>query len=263
MQSRDSGAAAHAESVKKMADTIILEVARFSPEHNPEITYQTFEVPLRSDWMVLDALNYIKDNLDGSLTFRWSCRMGICGSCGMMVNGVPKLTCETLIGQFAPGPVRIEPLEHFPIVKDLVIDMDVFMEKLQTVRPWIVRQDEQLPQREFLQTPAQLETFHQYSLCINCMLCYAACPVFGLDPQFVGPAAIALAERYNLDSRDQGARERTDVLSQHDGIWDCTVVGECSVVCPKGVDPSLAIQQYKLTATKEWFKTWLLPWGNK
>jgi fumarate reductase iron-sulfur subunit len=95
------------------------------------------------------------------------------------------------------------------------------------------------------------------------MLCYAACPVYGLDPSFTGPAALALAERYNLDSRDQGAPERTDVLSQHDGIWDCTVVGECSVVCPKGVDPSLAIQQYKLSATKEWFKTWLLPWGSK
>jgi fumarate reductase iron-sulfur subunit len=246
-----------------MADTIILEVARFSPERDHQITYQTFEVPLRADWMVLDALNYVKDNLDGSLTFRWSCRMGICGSCGMMVNGVAKLTCETLISQFAPGPVRIEPLEHFPIVKDLVIDMDVFMEKLQKVRPWIIRKDERLPLREFLQTPAQLETFHQYSLCINCMLCYAACPVFGLDQQFVGPAALALAERYNLDSRDQGATERTDELSQHDGIWDCTVVGECSTVCPKGVDPSLAIQQYKLTATKDWFKTWLLPWGNK
>lgn len=95
------------------------------------------------------------------------------------------------------------------------------------------------------------------------MLCYAACPVYGLDPSFTGPAALALAERYNLDSRDQGAQERTDALSQHDGIWDCTVIGECSVVCPKHVDPSLAIQQYKLTATKEWFKTWLLPWGNK
>jgi len=246
-----------------MADTIILEVARFHPERDREPSYQSFEVPLRSDWMVLDALNYIKDHLDGSLTFRWSCRMGICGSCGMMVDGVPKLTCETLLTNFAPGPVRIAPLEHFPVVKDLVIEMDDFLGKLQKVRPWIVRQDTRLPEREFIQTPDQLDVFKQYSLCINCMLCYAACPVYGLDPSFTGPAVLALAERYNLDSRDQGATERTDVLSQHDGIWDCTVVGECSVVCPKQVDPSLAIQQYKLTATKEWFKSWLLPWGNK
>jgi fumarate reductase iron-sulfur subunit len=245
-----------------MADTIILEVERFHPERDTEPSYQSFEVPLRGDWMVLDALNHIKDQLDGSLTFRWSCRMGICGSCGMMINGVPKLTCETLLMNFAPGPVRVGPLDHFPVVKDLVVEMDDFMAKLQKVRPWIVRKDHFKPEREFIQTPAQLEAFHQFSLCINCTLCYAACPVSGLDSNFIGPAAIALAHRYNLDSRDQGIEERLDIVSQHEGIWDCTVVGECSTVCPKGVDPSLAIQQYKLTATKEWFKSFLLPRGK-
>jgi fumarate reductase iron-sulfur subunit len=245
-----------------MADTIILEVERFHPERDTEPSYQSFEVPLRDDWMVLDALNHIKDQLDGSLTFRWSCRMGICGSCGMMINGVPKLTCETLLMNFAPGPVRVGPLDHFPVVKDLVVEMDDFMAKLQKVRPWIVRKDDFKPEREFIQTPAQLEAFHQFSLCINCTLCYAACPVSGLDSNFIGPAAIALAHRYNLDSRDQGHEDRLDIISQHEGIWDCTVVGECSTVCPKGVDPSLAIQQYKLTATKEWFKSFLLPRGK-
>jgi len=244
-------------------DTIILEVARFDPERDTEPSYESFEVPLRGDWMILDALNHIKDQLDGSLGYRWSCRMGICGSCGMMVNGVPKLTCETLLTNFAPGPIRIAPLDHFPVVKDLVIEMDDFMNKLQKVKPYIVRKDDYKPQREFIQTPAQLEKFHQFSLCINCMLCYAACPVYGLEPEFTGPAALTLAERYNLDSRDQGASERTDLLSQHDGIWGCTVVGECSNVCPKHVDPSLAIQEYKIDATKDWFKTWLMPWGNK
>ena len=136
-----------------MADTIILEVARFHPERDTEPSYQSFEVPLRSDWMVLDALNHIKDQLDGSLAFRWSCRMGICGSCGMMVNGVPKLTCETLLINFAPGPVRVGPLEHFPVIKDLVIEMDDFLGKLQKVRPWIVRKDDFKPEREFIQTP--------------------------------------------------------------------------------------------------------------
>ncbi|MGH7879393.1 MAG: succinate dehydrogenase/fumarate reductase iron-sulfur subunit, partial [Candidatus Binataceae bacterium] len=119
-----------------MSDTIVLEVARYDPERAAEPAYQSFEVPLRADWMVLDGLNHIKDQLDGSLTFRWSCRMGICGSCGMMVNGVPKLTCETLLMEFAPGPVRIGPLDHFPVVKDLVIEMDDFVGKLQKVRPW-------------------------------------------------------------------------------------------------------------------------------
>jgi fumarate reductase iron-sulfur subunit len=96
-------------------------------------------------------------------------------------------------------------------------------------------------------------------MCINCMLCYAACPVYGLDPEFLGPAAIALAQRYNLDSRDQGAHERLKVLSQHDGIWGCTFVGECTTVCPKDVDPAGAIQRYKLTAALNWLKPFFLP----
>ena len=246
-----------------MADTIVIEVARYSPESDAEPHFQSYEVPLRGDWMVLDALNYIKDKLDGSLTYRWSCRMGICGSCGMVVNGYERLTCETLLSRFAPGPVRVEPLRHFPISRDLVINMTDFLDKLTRVKPWIVRKDQTPPAREYLQTPEQLSTFTQYSHCINCMLCYSACPVYGIDPHFTGPAAIALAERYNLDSRDQGADDRLDILSQHDGIWDCTVVGECSEVCPKEVDPSLAIQEFKLTATKEWYKSFLMPWGGK
>ena len=106
-----------------MADTIKLEVTRFCPEHDTEQGFQTYEVPFREDWVVLDALNFIKDKVDGSLTFRWSCRMGICGSCGMMVDGVPKLTCATFLSDYAPGPVRVEPLRYFPIMRDLVIDM--------------------------------------------------------------------------------------------------------------------------------------------
>jgi fumarate reductase iron-sulfur subunit len=164
---------------------------------------------------------------------------------------------------YAPGPVRVGPLAHFPIVKDLVVDLEDFLTKLQKVKPWIVRKDDFKPEREFIQSPAQLNKFKQFSLCINCTLCYAACPVYGLDPNFLGPAAIALAHRYNLDSRDQAAEDRHDIVSQHEGIWDCTVVGECTTVCPKHVDPSLAIQQYKLTATAEWFKSFLMPRGNK
>jgi fumarate reductase iron-sulfur subunit len=138
------------------------------------------------------------------------------------------------------------------------------MVKLQSVKPWIVREDgKPLSEGEHLQTPEQLETYKQFSLCINCLLCYAACPVYGLDPQFIGPAAIALAQRYNMDSRDQGSKERLDLLSQHEGIWGCTFVGECTKVCPKNVDPAGAIQQYKITATKEWFKSFLMPWRAK
>ncbi|MGH7905202.1 MAG: succinate dehydrogenase/fumarate reductase iron-sulfur subunit [Candidatus Binataceae bacterium] len=247
-----------------MAEKITLEVARFAPEKDAEPSFQSYEVPLNRDWMVLDALNYIKDHIDGSLTFRWSCRMGICGSCGMTVNGFERLTCETLLVNYAPGPIRIAPLRHFPVIRDLVIDMSDFMEKLARVKPYIIRQPgAPEPEREFIQTPEQLDNYLQYSQCINCMLCYSACPVYGIDPHFIGPAASALAQRYNMDSRDQGEGERTDVLAQHDGIWDCTVIGECSVVCPKHVDPSLAIQEYKLGATKQWFRNLLMPWGGR
>jgi fumarate reductase iron-sulfur subunit len=247
-----------------MAEMITLEVMRYRPEQETEPTVQSYEVPFHEDWVVLDALNYIKDRLDGSLSYRWSCRMGVCGSCGMMVNGEPQLTCATFLSHYRPGPVRVEPLRYFPIMRDLVIDMTDFMGKLQSVKPWIIRGEEKpLSQGEYLQTPEELDLYKQFSMCINCMLCYAACPVYGLDPQFVGPAAIALAQRYNLDSRDQGTSQRLDMLSQHEGIWGCTFVGECSKVCPKEVDPAGAIQQYKLTATKEWFKAFLMPWSAK
>ena len=248
----------------EMAEMITLEVARYRPEREKEPTFQAYEVPFRKDWVVLDALNYIKDRLDGSLSYRWSCRMGVCGSCGMMVDGEPKLTCATFLSDYMPGPVRVEPLSYFPVVRDLVIEMTDFMVKLKSVKPWIVREEEKpTSEGEYLQTPDQLDAYKQFSMCINCMLCYAACPVYALDPQFIGPAAIALAQRYNRDSRDQGSEERLDLLSQHEGIWACTFVGECTKVCPKNVDPAGAIQQYKLTSTKEWFKSFLMPWRAK
>ena len=247
-----------------MAENITLEVTRYSPERDAAPAFQRYEVPLRKDWVVLDALNFIKDKVDGSLSFRWSCRMGICGSCGMMVNGEPKLTCATFLTSYAPGPVRVEPLRYFPVVRDLIVEMTDFMVKLKSVKPWIIRREEKsVADGEYLQTPQELETYKQFSMCINCMLCYAACPVYGLDPLFSGPAAIALAQRYNLDSRDQGSRERMEILSQHEGIWGCTFVGECTEVCPKHVDPAGAIQQYKLSAAKDWFKSLLMPWGTK
>jgi fumarate reductase iron-sulfur subunit len=247
-----------------MAEQIALEVTRFSPERDKAPSVQSFDVPLRKEWVVLDALNYVKDKVDGSLSFRWSCRMGVCGSCGMMVNGEPKLTCATFLTDYAPGPVRVEPLKNFPVMRDLIVEITDFLEKLSKVKPWLIREKEKpITEGEYLQSPEQLETFRQYSMCINCLLCYAACPVYGLDPLFAGPAALALAQRYNMDSRDEGKNERLDILSQHDGIWGCTFVGDCTQVCPKHVDPAGAIQQYKLTATQEWVKSLLMPWGGK
>ena len=247
-----------------MADLITLQVARYRPEEEAAPTFDEYEVPCPRDWVVLDALNYVKDRIDGTLSYRWSCRMGVCGSCGMSVNGEPKLTCATFLADYAPGPIRVEPLTNFPVIRDLIVDIGDFMRKLTTVKPWIVREQEKpIAEGEYLQTPQELEAFKPFSMCINCMLCYAACPIYSLDPKFIGPAAIALAQRYNLDSRDEGAKERLEVLSAHEGIWGCTFVGECTKVCPKNVDPAGAIQRYKLEAALDWVKGFVMPWGAR
>ena len=247
-----------------MADTVTLIVSRYRPEEESEPTFQSYEVPFREDWVVLDAINHVKDQLDGSLSYRWSCRMGVCGSCGMMVNGRPTLTCEAPLSDYIPSPIRIEPLQFFPVIRDLVVDITDFMQKLKHAKPWIIRDEEQaLADGEYRQTPAELDVYKQFSMCINCVLCYAACPVVGLEPGFIGPAAIALAQRYNMDSRDHGSRERMEILSEHEGMWGCTFVGECTKVCPKNVDPAKAIQLYKVASATDWFKSVLLPWGTK
>ena len=238
---------------------ITLSVTRFDPDRDQAPRLQSYEVPYEDDMVVLDALNWIKNHVDGSVSYRWSCRMGICGSCGMNVNGTPKLSCSAFLRDYAPGPVRVEPLPNFPVIRDLVIDLSSFLDKLSAVKPWIVREERAPSLAEFVQTPAQVEQYRQFSMCINCMLCYAACPVITVEPDFIGPAAIALARRYELDSRDQAGDERLRAITTSEGIWDCSFVGECSAVCPKGVDPAKAIQQTKFDTT---IGT-LLPWGGK
>jgi fumarate reductase iron-sulfur subunit len=160
--------------------------------------------------------------------------------------------------------VRVEPLQNFPVIRDLVVELGDFMRKLPRVNPWLVREEEiPVSHGEYLQSPSEVEEYKQFSMCINCMLCYAACPVYGLDPEFMGPAAIALAQRYNLDSRDEGGPDRLEVMIEPEGLWGCTFVGECTRVCPKDVDPAGAIQRYKLTAATESVKRLLLPRGAR
>jgi fumarate reductase iron-sulfur subunit len=181
----------------------------------------------------------------------------------MMVNGEPVLTCAAFLTKFAPGPIRVEPLDHFPVVRDLVVEMTDFVDKIKHVKPWVIREEEKpLEEGEFKQTPAELSDFKAYTMCINCMLCYSACPVYGLEPGFTGPAALALAQRYNLDNRDEGNDERMELLSNDEGIWSCTMVGECSEACPKGVDPAGAIQRYKLAGAADWWKSLIMKKGR-
>jgi len=243
--------------------TIAIECLRYNPETDAAPRYQTYDVPFTDDMSLLQGLQHVKDHIDGSLTFRWSCRMAICGSCGKMVNGVPALSCQTFLRDYHPGKVRVEPLNHFPIVRDLAIDQSDFLNKLESVKPWLIPAEAKtVAQGTHLQTPEQLDDYYQYSQCINCLLCYAACPQYGLNPAFTGPAALALLHRYNADSRDGGKRERMEVVNAEDGVWGCTLVGYCSEVCPKGVDPARAVNQNKIESTKDYFLRFLMPGGK-
>ena len=234
--------------------SIAIECLRYHPATDAVPRYQSYDVPFNDEMSVLQGLQYIKDHVDGSLTFRWSCRMAICGSCGCMVNGVPRLGCETFLRDYHPDGLRIEPLSHFPIQRDLAIDQSDFLAKLDSVKPYLMPRAQ--PERTHLQTPAQMDRYYQYSKCINCLLCYAACPQYGLNPQFTGPAALALLHRYNADSRDAGKAERMAVANAEDGVWGCTLVGYCSEVCPKQVDPARAVNQNKIESTKDYFLRW-------
>jgi len=239
---------------------ISIECLRYDPQVDQAPRTQTWTIPFTDDMSVLQGLQYVKDHLDGSLTFRWSCRMAVCGSCGMMVNGVPRLTCETFLRDFFPGGVRVEPLTHFPIVRDLVIDQSDFLAKLESVKPYLLpKEAKQVAAGTYKQTPVQMDEYYQYSQCINCLLCYAACPQYGMNSRFTGPAALALLHRYNADSRDGGTRERMEVINAEEGVWGCTLVSYCSEVCPKGVDPARAVNQNKIASTKDYFLNLLSP----
>lgn len=232
---------------------INIEILRYRPEQDEAPFKQYFEVPYNAELSVLEALQYIKDHLDSTVSFRWSCRMAICGSCGMMINGVPKLGCKTFLRDYYPKTISLEPLANFPIERDLVVVMDDFIEKLEEIKPYIIPAKEKyLSEGTYKQTPEQMAKFKQYSMCINCGLCYAACPQYALDKNFTGPAALALLARYNRDSRDNGEAERMKIVNQEEGVWGCTFVGYCSVVCPKDVDPAAAIQQLKVASSKDY-----------
>jgi fumarate reductase iron-sulfur subunit len=242
----------------KPPSTLAVEVLRYQPEEGGVPYFERFEVPYTDSMSVLEGLQYIKDFLDGSLTYRWSCRMAICGSCGMMVNGVPKLACHTFLRDYAATGLRVEPLEHFPIERDLVIDAGDFIEKFPKITPWLEpKAPRALADGEYRQTPAELERYEQFSHCINCLLCYAACPQYGLDPSFLGPGLTALLHRYNADSRDGAQEKRMQVVHAEDGVWGCTAVGYCSEVCPKQVDPANAVNRNKTASAVDWFARFL------
>ncbi len=227
---------------------VVFKVFRYNPDVKKP-SYDSFEIPLKHGMTVLDGLIYIKERLDNTLTFRYSCRMSSCGSCGMVINGRPMLACYTQIASLGSATVTVEPQRYLPLIKDLVVDDSEVYMKHRAVKPFLVRidkreQDE--PTLQYLQSEAELEEYLQFAYCIKCGLCLSACPVFGRDEYFIGPMALAQAYRYFRDSRDELKEARLELVSGEGGIWECTFVGECSNVCPKHVDPSLAIQRLKV-----------------
>jgi len=227
---------------------ITFKVQRYNSEQDSAPYFQEFIVPASQGTTVLEGLIYIKENLDSTLAFRTSCRMGICGSCGMLINNYPHLACHTQIEEFHSDTLTVKSLPNLPIIKDLVPGLNPLFENHKSVKPYILRCDEEemeKPTAEFAQTPQQLQTFLQFTYCIKCGICVAACPTAASDKLFLGPQALAQCYRYCADNRDEGEQERFPVVDTDHGIWHCHLAGACSEACPKGLDPALAIQLLK------------------
>ena len=223
-------------------------------------------MPFTDDMSVLQGLQYIKDHLDGSLTFRWSCRMAICGSCGMMVERrAAACRASTFLRDLLPGPAAHRAAEPFPDrARPRRSTRPTSSKKLESVKPYIIPKSRARSAEGDVPADAARSStqYYQYSQCINCLLCYAACPQYGLNAKFTGPAALALLHRYNADSRDGGESERMEVVNAEEGVWGCTLVGYCSEVCPKGVDPAHAVNQNKVNSAKDYFLRFLTPRGG-
>jgi succinate dehydrogenase / fumarate reductase, iron-sulfur subunit len=232
---------------KPTRDKIILKVYRANPVRNDDSPhYDTFEIPLQRWTTVLDALIYAKSYLDSSIAIRYSCRMASCGSCGMKINGIPRLACYTNVSELEGSTIICEPLTNFPQIRDLVTDFSQFFSHHKKMQPYIQNENADIKDirklSEYNQTPSEVDKYLQFSYCIKCGLCYSACPTVATDTKFPGPQALAQAYRYYVDTRDNTANERLNIIDERHGIWRCHFAGSCSVVCPKGVDPALGIQ---------------------
>jgi len=226
---------------------VTFRVQRYDPEDGTSPHFEEFTIPSSRGTTVLDGLIYIKENLDSTIAFRTSCRMGICGSCGMLINNYPHLACHTQIEELHSDTLSIKPLPNQPIIKDLVVDLMPMFNVHKSIKPYIIRQDTELenPTAEFGQLPQELNTFLQFAYCIKCGICVSACPTSASDRLFLGPQALAQCYRYCADNRDDGHQERFHVVDTDHGVWHCHLAGACSEACPKGLDPALAIQLLK------------------
>lgn len=236
---------------------VTFRVRRYNPEKDENPHYQDFQVPVRRGMTILDGLHLIKQTLDSTLAWRYSCRMGVCGSCAMLVNGRAMLACNTQITDISKRMLTIAPLPNFEIIRDLVPDLSSMFAKHQSILPHVHREDKQEmenPTGEYEQSPEELEAYLQFSYCIRCGACMAACPTTATDKEYLGPMPLAQAFRYNNDTRDGGFENRKEVLEKAHGVFRCHFGSECSIVCPKGVDPAKAIQLMKRQLVFDYLK---------
>ena len=228
-------------------------IKRYNPEKQGESYYEEFEYDFPEGATLLDCLNHIKWNMDGTLTYRMSCRSAICGSCGMKGNGHSLLACQKQAAHLlkdGSDTITVEPLGNMPVIKDLVTDFQQFWDKIDQVKPYL-QNNEKPPEKEREQSPAQFRKIDDTTTCIMCGACYSDCNVLEVDKKFLGPAALAKAQRFVGDSRDQATRERIKELSKPGGMWDCTHCGECVERCPKPAEPFYRIKDLMADALNE------------
>jgi succinate dehydrogenase / fumarate reductase iron-sulfur subunit len=233
-----------------------LKVRRYDPESGEAAYWQDFEVDLDPERSVLDGILQVKDREDASLGIRCSCRAAICGSCGVRINGRSALACNTRISDAAArasnGAITVEPMGNMPVLKDLIVDMDaVHWKKVQRVVPWLLPEGPP-PEREYVVPAEAMIDVTQSMACIHCGACVSACLSMEVDPEFVGPAALAKAYRFVGDPRDGATEERLrDLAEDPHGIYDCTHCFACIEVCPKDVAPMSQIMRLRRRATED------------
>ncbi|MGK4581210.1 succinate dehydrogenase iron-sulfur subunit [Kitasatospora sp. HPMI-4] len=242
---KHSAALDAAESGATQLITVTLRIRRFNPEEHPDPVWVDYQLEMDPKERVLDALNKVKWEQDGTLTYRRSCAHGICGSDAMRINGRNRLACKTLIKDVNPEkPITVEAIKGLAVLKDLIVDMDPFFQAYKDVMPFLITKGNE-PTRERLQSQEDRERFDDTTKCILCAACTSSCPVFWNDGQYFGPAAIVNAHRFIFDSRDEGAEQRLEILNDREGVWRCRTTFNCSEACPRGIEVTKAIQEVK------------------
>jgi len=229
---------------------ITLKIQRFDPSADSEPYWQPFKVILKPGMTVLDALFEILNHQDGSLAFRFCCRAGVCGSCAMVIAGKVRLACETQVATLLDmDEIRLSPLPHQKVVKDLAVDYDLFFERLKLVKPYMVGK-EPYPEKEYIQLPKERVPINEPIDCILCGSCTSSCTMAWTNRDYLGPAALLKSYRFLVDSRDTLKDERLDLIETENGVWRCHTQFNCVEVCPRKLNPTEAIQRQKIAAFK-------------